>query len=274
VARLSDRERALLPDRAFASIDSAGVRRLPINDEAHVRNALARFGRTRFETEEARDVARQRLLRAAKRFGIMPLGFVSTQLKSARLGPRAAATLPSGQVTFLLTDIEGSTALLQELDSHYVTLLDDLRSLICTIAEGFGGRRVDSHGDEYFTVFEQPAAALLAAVALQLDLAQRSWPCQASVRVRAGIHTGRPTLTESGYVGLSVHTVARIGSVAHGGQVVVFGRTRLALEELPEGITLLSLGPHRLAGLPGEEELFQLVAPGLSDTFPPLRILR
>jgi class 3 adenylate cyclase len=270
VARLSDRERAKLPDRAFAYIDANGVRRLPINDEAHVRNALARFGRMRFESDQARDVARQRLLGAARKFGIMPLGFVTSQLRSARR-PR---NLPTGSVTFLLTDIEGSTALLRQLDARYVTLLTDLRSLICSTAESLGGVRVDSHGDEYFTVFTRPAAAVQAAVALQRAVQDRHWPGGVQVRVRAGIHTGRPTLTESGYVGLSVHAVARISSLAHGGQVVVSGRARQGLDGLPDGIALISLGTHRLAGLPGEEELFQVTAAGLRDSFPPLRGLR
>ena len=106
MARLTDRERAKLPDRAFAYVDSSGKRRLPIHDEAHVRNALARFSQVRFETDKDRDAARHRLLEAAKKHGIMPVGFVTSQLRAQRSGPR----LPTGAVTFLLTDIEGSTA--------------------------------------------------------------------------------------------------------------------------------------------------------------------
>src|SRR4051794_6614130 len=106
---LSARERALLPDSAFAYIDSTGKRRLPINDASHVRNALSRFGQVQFEDEAARDRARSRLLRAAKRHGIMPIGFISSQLR------QQSQELPTGDVTFLLTDIEGSTGLLAEL---------------------------------------------------------------------------------------------------------------------------------------------------------------
>src|SRR5919108_368533 len=107
--RLGAKERAQLPDSAFAYIDSQGRRRLPIHDASHVRNALARFGQVQFEDEEARDRARSRLLRAAKKHGIMPIGFINAQLRPDR-------RLPTGQVTFLLTDIEASTQLLARLD--------------------------------------------------------------------------------------------------------------------------------------------------------------
>src|SRR6188474_1305744 len=107
---LRAKERAQLPDSAFAYIDSKGRRRLPIHDASHVRNALARFGQVAFEDETARDVARSRLLRAAKKHGIMPIGFISSQLRRQR------KELPTGDVTFLLTDIEGSTGLLAALE--------------------------------------------------------------------------------------------------------------------------------------------------------------
>src|SRR5262249_53209439 len=136
MAKLSARERAERPDRAFAYIDSKGVRRLPINDEAHVRNALARFDRVAWENDAARDQARQRLLHAAKRFGIMPVGFITRQLGSSRGAP----ALPTGTVTFLLTDIEGSTALLQRLGDDYAALLRDVRACTKKAVAGAGGR--------------------------------------------------------------------------------------------------------------------------------------
>ncbi len=267
VARLSARERAGLPDRAFAYIDAAGRRRLPIHDEAHVRSALGRFDQVRFESDEARDRARERLLSACKRHGIMPVGFVTAQLRSVRLVP----ALPTGAVTFLLTDIEGSTALLQQLDDAYAGLLKDIRGLIGDAVLARGGNRVDAHGDEFFAVFERPGSAIEAAVAMQRATAERAWTGGVDVRVRAGVHSGRPTLTDSGYVGISVHTVARICSVAHGGQIVVSGQTRAALDPVPEGVRLVSLGAHRLAGLPRETDLYQVAAQGLRATFPPLR---
>src|SRR3954468_11283837 len=105
---LKARERAQLPDSAFAYIDTKGKRRLPIHDASHVRNALARFGQVRFEDDAARDRARTRLLQAAKRHRIVPIGFIASELGGG--AARASGALPSGFVTMLMTDIEGSTA--------------------------------------------------------------------------------------------------------------------------------------------------------------------
>ena len=266
MAKLTARERANLPDRAFAYVDSEGRRRLPINDAAHVRNALARFGRVAFEDDAARDRARQRLLNAAKRFGIMPVGFIDGQLRT-----RGKVSLPTGNVTFLLTDIEGSTALLQQLGNEYAGLLRDVRAAIRGAVETAGGRTVDSHGDEFFAVFERPDAAVLAAIEMQLALRDGAWPGEASVNVRAGIHGGRPTLTDTGYVGLSVHTVARICAVAHGGQIVISSQTIDGMAT-PAGVTFRSLGEHRLAGMPHTHALLQVHSKGLRTRFPPLRV--
>jgi class 3 adenylate cyclase len=268
VARLTDRERAKLPDRAFAYVDASGQRRLPIHDEAHLRNAFARFSQVRFESDNDRDRARHRLLEAAKKHGIMPVGFVTSQLRAQRLGPR----LPTGSVTFLLTDIEASTALLRRLGAGYAGLLHEVRRLIDESVTRARGHKVDAHGDEYFGVFRTPGDAVEAAVTMQRAIAAYAWPEGVEVRVRSGLHSGRPELTDSGYVGLSVHTVARICAAAHGGQVIVSGQTAAALV-LGEGLTLLGLGSHRFAGLPRDELLFQVVAEGLRAGFPPLRIL-
>jgi class 3 adenylate cyclase len=268
MARLTDRERAKLPDRAFAYVDANGQRRLPIHDEAHVRNALARFSQVRFESDDDRDRARHRLLQAAKRHGIMPVGFVTSQLGAQRKGPR----LPTGTVTFLLTDIEGSTGLLRRLGSAYASLLRDVRTLIDTSVTGAGGHKVDAHGDEYLGVFARPGGAVEAAIVMQRAIATHTWPEGVEVRVRSGVHSGRPELTDSGYVGLSVHTVARICAAASGGQVVVSGQTAASLVPA-DGVRLIDLGPHRFAGLPRDEAMFQVVAEGLLTGFPPLRSL-
>ena len=271
MAKLSARERASLPDSSFAYIDSLGNRRLPINDEAHVRNALARFNRVEFENDEARDRARGRLLNAAKRYGIMPVGFIAGQLKSER-GARGMAELPTGTVTFLLTDIEGSTALLRRLEVEYARLLKEMRGEIRGCVRRAGGHSVDTHGDEYFAVFGEPSGALHAAIELQRAMREHRWPKRCEVLVRAGLHTGRPALTDSGYVGLSVHTVARICSVAHGGQIVASSQAVAGMDVRPKGVRLLDLGEHRLAGLPKPERLFQIDAPGQQTRFPPLRV--
>ena len=271
MARLNARDRAGLPDKAFAYVDSQGTRRLPVHDEAHVRSALGRFDQVRFESDEARDRARERLLTACKRLGIMPVGFVTRQL---RTGPRAPV-MPTGAVTFLLTDMEGSTGLLAELDDRYAGLLRDVRAVIAAAVKRNGGLPVDVHGDESFAVFEQPSAAVATAIEVQLDIAAHSWPSSGAVRVRAGVHGGRPTFTDGGYVGLSVHTVARICSVAHGGQVLVSGQTKSAAEMLgpwADGVTLTSLGPTRLVGIPRDTDLYQVGAPGLLTDFPALRL--
>lgn len=273
MAKLSARERAKLPDRAFAYIDSAGRRRLPINDEAHVRNALGRFERVRFEDDAARERARRRLLNAAKRYGIVPVGFITGQLRSERTArAQDFSTYPTGSVTFLMTDIEGSTKLLQELGADYAGVLRDVRTVVRSAVRRCGGQKVDATGDEFLSVFERATPALEAAIDLQRAMTARSWPGTRPVRVRAGIHTGRPTLTEAGYIGLSVHTVARVCSVGHGGQIIVTEQAKTTLARpLPAGATFRSLGRPRLAGLPHPETLYQVHAKDLRTRFPPLR---
>src|SRR3989449_6677337 len=271
MARLSARERASLPDRAFAYVDSDGRRRLPIHDEAHVRNALGRFERVTFEDDAARERARRRLLNAAKRYGIVPVGFITEQLRSERSDRSPDfSMLPTGSVTFLLTHIQGSTLLLGHLGDGYAPLLKDVRGIIRNEVRRCGGHKVDAHGDEYFSVFEHAAPAIETAVDIQRSLRERVWPGDVDVRVRAGIHSGRPTLTDTGYVGLSVHTVARMCSVAHGGQIVVSGKTKAAVTgSMPAGVRLPSLGRRPLARLSQSEVLFQVHPEGPLTRFPP-----
>ena len=262
---LGARDRAALPNSAFAYIDSKGRRVLPIHDEAHVRNALARFSRVSFEDEGSRDRARMRLLKAAQRHGIMPLGFVGAQL-------RPEQKLPRGQVTFLLTDIEGSTDVIHRLGDGYGPVLSELRRLLRAAVQRAGGREVDARGDELFAAFERAASAVDAAVAIQRGVRGHAWADGIDIRVRIGIHTGRPTLTETGYVGLAVHTVARVCTSAHGGQIVISSAGRDALgSTLPDGIALEGLGTFRLSGLRESMELLQVRASDLRDDFPPVR---
>ena len=263
--RLSAKERAQLPDSAFAHIDSRGRRRLPIHDASHVRNALARFSQVAFEDEDARDRARSRLLRAAKRHGIMPIGFISAQLRRQR-------DLPTGLVTFLLTDIERSTELLSRLDDQYASLLAGVRDRIRAAVRHAGGREVDVRGDDHFAVFERAPAALDAALAIQGAMRAATWPGGVDVRLRIGLHRGRPALTDAGYVGISVHAAARICFAAHGGQIVASSAVREAVDgSLPHGVTVRSLGAWRFRGLPEPLDLFQVEAADLHADFPPLR---
>jgi class 3 adenylate cyclase len=179
---LTARERAKLPDSAFASIDSAGRRRLPIHDEAHVRNALARFNQIRFEDDAARERARKRLLTAAKKHGIVPIGFITGQLATERLEGESrgrdavSRNLPTGQVTFLLTDIEDSTGLVRRVGDGYASLLGDVRRLLRRAVQRSGGREVDARADELFAAFKRPAGALEAAIAIQRTLSSRARP--------------------------------------------------------------------------------------------------
>jgi class 3 adenylate cyclase len=262
---LGAKERAQLPDSAFAYVDSHGQRRLPIHDAAHVRNALARFSQVAFEDEAARDRARSRLLRAAKKHGIMPIGFISAQLQPQR-------KLPKGHVTFLLTDIEGSTELLGRLDDRYAPLLADVRRRVGAAVRSARGRVVSARGDDVFAVFEPAAAAVEAALAIQRAMEAGGWPGESDVRLRIGLHRGRPALTDTGYVGLSVHAAARICFAAHGGQIVMSSAVQAAvLESLAEGVSLSSLGAWRFRGLPEPVDLFQVEAADLLADFPPLR---
>lgn len=278
MSRLSAKARAQLSNSAFAYVNSKGQRRLPIHDEAHVRNALARFNQIRFEDDAARERARKRLLNAAKKYGIVPIGFITGQLATERLEGESrgrdavSRNLPTGQVTFLLTDIEDSTGLVRRVGDGYGSLLGDVRRLLRRAVQRSGGREVDVRADELFAVFKRPVGALEAAIAIQRSLGSRAWPDGASVRVRIGLHTGRPTLTESGYVGMAVHTAARICAVGHGGQIVLSSATARAVEaSLPVGVGLRPLGTHRLQGLRDPETLFQLEADGLHASFPPPR---
>jgi class 3 adenylate cyclase len=278
VPPLAATARARLPDSAFAYIDSQGRRRLPINDASHVRNALARFDQTAFEDDLARERARQRLLRAAKKHGIVPIGFFDGQLRKERqqtevkARARDLASLPRGTVTFLLTDIEGSTGLLRQLGEGYASVLRDVRALIRKSVRDAGGHEVDARADEYFCAFRQPARALVAAVGIQRSLKKREWPGGADVCVRIGIHSGRTTLTETGYVGIAVNVAARVCSAGHGGQILLSSAARdLLAADQPDGITFWSLGRYTFAGLAEPEALFQVRAANLRVRFPKLR---
>jgi class 3 adenylate cyclase len=354
---------------------------LPVHDKAHVRNALARFNQVAFENDAARDRARRRLLNAAKKYRIVPVGFITGQLQSERRHATAgrlvielgrnpapgdleqrlrtvlrdptlavlhwadaagayldgtgkplalpaegdqravtylerqgrpmtalvhdpailddadlaetvlaavrfvvekerllgqiqatstdAAALPTGFVTLLMTDIEASTTLLRRLGDGYGPLLNDVRGLVRIAVLRASGREIDARADEFFAVFDRAAAAIEAAVAIQRALGTRAWPGDLEVRVRVGIHSGRPTLTDVGYIGLAVHTTARLCSAAHGGQIIVSAATRAAVgASAPTGIRFRGLGRHRLPGLPHAEMLFQVQAHGLRLSFP------
>lgn len=182
--------------------------------------------------------------------------------------------LPSGTVTFLFTDIEGSTRLLQQLRGRYAEVLETHHRLLRAAFEEFGGQELDSQGDAFFVVFRRAKDAISAAVAAQRALAAHPWPDGLAVRVRMGLHTGEPSLSEAGLVSLAVHRAARISSAGHGGQVLLSGTTcDLVEDELPDDVRVRNLGEHRLKDLDRPERLFQLEIEGLPADFPPLKTL-
>jgi predicted ATPase/class 3 adenylate cyclase len=182
--------------------------------------------------------------------------------------------LPTGTVTFLFTDIEGSTGLLRALGDRYPAVLGEHAAIIRKAVAEAGGVEVSTHGDAFFVVFASPAGAVRAAVAAQRGLAANDWSPGPPVRVRMGVHTGEGVLGGDDYAGIDVHRAARIADAAHGGQVLVSDATRgLVRRALPAGASLRELGAHRLRGIAEPERLHQLVVDGLASDFPPPRAL-
>jgi predicted ATPase/class 3 adenylate cyclase len=182
--------------------------------------------------------------------------------------------LPTGTLTFLFTDIEGSTGLLHTLGDRYPAVLDEHAAIIRRAVADGGGVEVSTHGDAFFVVFRSPAGAVRAAIAAQQGLAAHDWSPGPPVRVRMGLHTGEGVLGGDDYTGIDVHRAARIADAGHGGQVIVSDATRgIVQHALPAGATLRDLGVHRLRGIAEPERLHQLVVEGLTADFPAPRTL-
>jgi predicted ATPase/class 3 adenylate cyclase/Tfp pilus assembly protein PilF len=179
--------------------------------------------------------------------------------------------LPTGTVTFVLTDIEGSTRLLHTLGPRYREALEQHRALVRAAFTSHGGVEVDTQGDAFFYAFAEPQGALQAAIRAQRSLADHSWPEEIELRVRMGIHTGAPEVTDQGYVGKDVHMGARICAAAWGGQILVSSATAALASSSSDDVTLRSLGHHALKDIDARVELFEVVAPDLIHDFPPLR---
>jgi predicted ATPase/class 3 adenylate cyclase len=177
---------------------------------------------------------------------------------------------PSGTVTLLFSDIEGSTRLLQRTGDAYADLLAEHRRLLGEAFERHNGFHVDSEGDAFFVVFASAGDAALAAAEAQLALAGHPWPEETEIRVRMGLHSGEPRLIERRYVGLDVHQAARVMAAGHGGQVLLSESTRALLDERFE---VRDLGDHQLKDLSGSQRLYQLLVGGLPAEFPPLKTL-
>ena len=178
-------------------------------------------------------------------------------------------------LTFLFTDLEGSTALLQRLgEDGYGRVLAGHGALIRSALAAHDGREVDTQGDAFFAVFSSPRACVAAVLQMQQAIAARAWPGGEQVRVRMGIHCGEAARTSTGLVGLEVHRAARVAAAGYGGQVLVSEAAAVLIRDgLPAGAALADLGVHRLKDLGRPERIFQLHAPGLPARFPPLRSL-
>ena len=182
--------------------------------------------------------------------------------------------LPTGTVTFLFTDVEGSTALLRRLRDRYADVLADHQRLLREAFDRAGGNEVDSQGDSFFFCFRHARDAVQAAADGQRALLTYPWPDEGEVRVRIGIHTGEASASAGRYHGLAVHRAKRICDAGHGGQILLSQTSHTLLEDEEtehDGFSLLDLGPHRLKDFDRPVVLHQVVAPDLPSEFPPIR---
>jgi class 3 adenylate cyclase len=180
-------------------------------------------------------------------------------------------TLPGGTVTFLFTDIEGSTRLLQELGDAYADVVRDHRGLLREHLGAQGGTEVDTQGDAFFYSFSRARDAVAGAVGAQRALADHDWPKGAQVKVRMGLHTGEPSVGEEGYLGMDVVRAARICSAGHGSQILLSETTRALLgNDLPAGVSVVDLGQQNLKDVQ-HERIYQLALDDGPASFPPLK---
>jgi class 3 adenylate cyclase/catechol 2,3-dioxygenase-like lactoylglutathione lyase family enzyme len=191
---------------------------------------------------------------------------------SEKVTKSAEMALPAGTVTFLFSDVEGSTQLARQLGDRYGEVLAEHVRVLRTVFDAQGGHEIDNQGDSFFFAFPRAKDAVLAAAAAQRALAEHPWPHACELRVRMGLHTGEAALTDDRYLGVAVHHAARVCSAGHGGQVLLSESTTAVLDdEQFEGIEFRELGHHKLKDFERPERLFQLVIHGLRSDFPPLR---
>ena len=183
--------------------------------------------------------------------------------------------MSTGTLTFLFTDIEGSTALLTRLgDVTYAETLAHHHRLIRASLSAHDRKEISMQGDGFFAVFSSPRTCVSAVIETQRAIATHEWPSGEKLRVRMGVHCGEASDTSAGLVGLEVHRAARIAAVAHGGQILLSATAAaLVRDSLPADASLRDLGLHRLKDLGGPEQIFQLQGEGLEFDFPPLRSL-
>jgi WD40 repeat protein/DNA-binding SARP family transcriptional activator len=193
-------------------------------------------------------------------------------LKGTHSPTHAGRLQQSGTITFLFTDIEESTNLLDKLGDQYATVLTEHHKIMRNAIQKWNGHEVDTQGDAFFVTFTRALDAIQCAADAQTNLERHHWPQGKPVRVRMGLHTGEPLIASTGYVGMDVHRAARIGDAAHGGQVLLSHTTReLVLHHTPKGLSIRDLGEYRLKDMKFPTPIYQLVMEGLSFEFPPLR---
>jgi class 3 adenylate cyclase len=181
------------------------------------------------------------------------------------------STLPSGTVTFLFSDIEGSTRLLEQLGDRYAEVDREHRRILRRRLGEAGGREMDNQGDAFFFSFPRAKDAVAGAVAAQRDLAEHRWPDGVEVRIRMGLHTGEPSVGEEGYLGVDVVRAARICSAGHGGQILLSETTRaLVGNNVPEGVSIRDLGQAHLKDIQ-HERIYELALEDRPGEFPPLK---
>jgi class 3 adenylate cyclase len=180
-------------------------------------------------------------------------------------------SLPSGTVTFLFSDIEGSTRLLERLGDRYGDVHRDHRRILRERLSEAGGQEIDTQGDAFFFSFPRAKDAVSGAVQAQRALAEHEWPERAEVKVRMGLHTGEPTVGEEGYLGMDVVRAARICSAGHGGQILLSETTRaLVGNNVPEGVSIRDLGQAHLKDIQ-HERIYELALADQPTEFPPLK---
>ena len=186
-------------------------------------------------------------------------------------GDRAGQGLPSGNVTFVFTDVEGSTGLFRRLGDRYPPLLQEQRRLIRAAVAGHGGSEVDTRGDGLFLAFGDAGEAVAACVDAQRALVAYRWPAEGQLRVRMGVHTGVAAPNPEGdYTAVAVHLAARLAAAGHGGQILMSAQTADLLRRLLPATALVNRGAFVLPGFDEAEPIFQLVHPDLPSSFPPL----
>jgi class 3 adenylate cyclase len=182
-----------------------------------------------------------------------------------------ADRLPTGRLTLVFTDIEGSTELLDHLGDRYAGLLMEVRHVLRQAVREAGGVEVDSRADEFFGVIPEADVAVRMAVSVHDRLASHPWPDGVRVRIRIGLHTGTPERTPEGYVGMDVHVAARVAATGHGGQVIISNSTWAEIDGRTDGLVVVDLGAYRLKGVPNTTRLYQVSREGTAAAFPPIR---